>query len=251
MSIMKKIKEWFKRVFSPPVPTPTPKGPTFVDNFKKLDTEKWTVSTWTAPGVTPTHKGSFLASNVAIVDGALRLAMVQSSTDSGIVSNGAELASKDLFHYGTFEWEMRASSTADSIDSVGQPISGSVTGCFIYFDSANTEIDFEVEGNDRSHFTQITSWVGESMPSEHTKVDCSNFMPHNGFHRYKFIWQPGKIEFFRDDALIGTHTRVVPSLPARVMMNHWGTDNINWGGGATSNIKRYMWVKNFNYTPLY
>lgn len=237
----------------PPAPTPAPmpvKEPTFVDNFSKLDTSKWTVSTWTAPGSMEGHKGTFLAKNVSIVDGVLRLTLNQISTTAGVTSKGGEIATNELFHYGTFEWEMRASSTASRPNDPGQPVRGSITGCFIYFDSAQTEIDFEMEGNERSKYTQLTSWVGESNPNEHTKVDSSLSLPHDGFHSYKFIWSPGKIEFFRDNVIIGTHTKVVPTLPAKVMINHWGTNNPNWGGLASVGVERHLFVKNFKYTPL-
>jgi beta-glucanase (GH16 family) len=234
-----------------PVPAPAPvKEPTFIDNFSKIDTTKWTISTWTAPGATPTHKGTFLAKNVSIVDGTLCLKLNQVATAAGVTSKGAEIASNEQFHYGTFEWEMRASSTALTPAAPGIPVSGSITGCFIYFDGAQTEIDFEMEGNERNNYTQLTSWVGESNPNEHTKVDSSAFLPHDGFHLYKFVWMPGKIEFYRDNVLIGTHTKVVPSLPAKIMMNHWGTDNINWGGKASIGIERSMYLINFKYTPL-
>lgn len=61
---------------------------------------------------------------------------------------------------------------------------------------------------------------------------------------------PNKIEFRRDGVLVATHTKVVPSQKARVMMNHWGTDSQDWGGTATLNTSRYMWIKSFKYTPL-
>jgi beta-glucanase (GH16 family) len=73
---------------------------------------------------------------------------------------------------------------------------------------------------------------------------------HTDFHKYAFIWSPGKIEFYRDDILVATHTKVVPSEPAPFLFNHWGTNNVNWGGLATPGVERSMWVKSFKFTPL-
>jgi len=241
-----------------PAPAPLPpvvvKEPTFVEDFSsgKLDPAKWVVSTWTAPGGSATHKGTFLAKNVSIVDGILCLKLNQAAMSYGVSSKGAEIATVDSFQYGTFEWVARASSTATTADGPGTPVSGSITGCFIYLDGAKTEIDFEVEGGIRNRATQLTSWVGESNPNEHTDVApaSNDDLPHQGFHSYKFVWMPGKIEFYRDNALIGTHTKVVPTEAAKVMINHWGTDNEDWGGKATIAVERTMWVKSFKYTPL-
>lgn len=238
-------------VADPSVPK---KEPTFVEDFSsgKLDPAKWTVSTWTAPGGSATHKGTFLAKNVSIVDGILCLKLTQAAMSYGVSSKGGEIATVEKFHYGTFEWEVKASSNATTVAQVGTPVSGSITGCFIYLDGAKTEIDFEVEGGTRNRMTQLTSWVGESNPNEHTDVFpvTNGKLPHEDFFKYKFVWMPGKIEFYRDDILIGTHTKVVPTEPASVMINHWGTDNVDWGGKATVGVERTMWVKNFKYTPL-
>lgn len=254
---MKKIKEWLQKLINaikPPKPAPVtpPKEPTFVDNFSKLDTSKWTVSTWTAPTSSEKHRATFLAKNVSFDEGMLCLKLNQVTTAAGVTSKGAEIASNELFHYGTFEWEMRASSTAahPSETVQGKPVPGSISGCFIYADNASTEIDFEIEGNERCNLTQTTSWVGESNPNENNKILNTGMQPHEGFITYKFVWKPGVIEFYQDDKLISKHTKVVPSGPAKVMINHWGTNSPNWGGAATTALERYMWVRSFKYTPL-
>lgn len=237
----------------PPV-TPVP-SPTFVADFSsgKIDPAVWTVSTWTAPGANATHKGSFSAQHAYVQNGTLCLKLTQTKTPAGTFESvGGELATLRQFSYGTFEWVARASSTADTPSGVGDPVSGSVTGCFVYKDQATTEIDFEVEGNERHELTQLTSWIHESKPNQHINVapPLSGILPHEKFFTYKFKWTPGKIEFYRDGVLIGTHTTVVPTLTAPAMINHWGTNAADWGGLATAGTTRYMWVKSFKYTPL-
>lgn len=240
----------------PPAPVPAPPPvvalPTFVDGFDsgKIDPSKWIISTWSAPGSNATHKGTFLAKNATIVNGVLCLTLNQSAVSYGISSKGAEIATVQKFGYGTYEYSVRASSTAATSDVVGTPVSGSITGCFNYLTASATEIDIEVEGNERNRTTQLTSWIDETKPNEHTDVSPAGALPHEAFFDYKFVWTPGKIQFYRNNVLIGTHTKVVPTQPAPFLFNHWGTNNTNWGGIATPNITRYMWVKNFRFTPL-
>lgn len=222
-------------------PTPAPKPPTFVETFKNLD--NWVVSTWTAPGTNSTHKGIFDASNVTLTADGLQLKLWQRQEDSSFMSHGGEVVTKQKFGYGKYEFVVKASA-----DASGKPVSGSITGCFNYGPASITEIDFEVEGNERSGLCQFTSWKGETNSNESTKVP--GIQPHTGFHKYVFIWSPGKVEFYRDDVLVATHTKVVPSEPAPFLFNHWGTNNVNWGGLATPGVERTMIVKSFSFTPL-
>lgn len=242
---------WFTNLFrkkkpvSTPTPTPAPApAPTtgvFFDDFKNLD--NWVVSTWTAPGANGTHKGVFEAAMVAVTDQGLCLRLNQRQENSSFLSFGSEISSKQKFGYGTYEFVVRASA-----DEFGNPVSGSITGCFNYGPASITEIDFEVEGNERSNMCQFTSWKGETNPNQSTKV--GGILPHKEFHTYGFRWTPGKIEFMRDGAFVAIHLNVVPSEPAPFLFNHWGTNNINWGGLATPGVERKMWVKSFKFTPL-
>lgn len=245
---------WFRKLFCRKKPAPLPIGaPLFEDNFLSLDTTKWTVSTWQAPGTSATNKGSFSKDHVFIKDGMLCLKLTQRNLPDGTtVSIGGEIALNQQFGYGTYTWVVRASSTAAASGDVGIPTSGSITGCFIYRTGALTEIDVEVEGNERSLLTQFTSWIGESKPNQTTTATPpgSGTFPHEEFFTYSYRWNPGKIEFFRDGVLVATHTGVVPSMAATPMINHWGTNNANWGGLATPNVDRYMYVKKFSFTPM-
>ncbi|HET7712311.1 MAG TPA: hypothetical protein VFL80_10320 [Thermoanaerobaculia bacterium] len=49
--------------------------------------------------------------------------------------------------------------------------------------------------------------------------------------------------------LRSTHTGAVPQDPAYVIMNHWGTHNQSFGGPATPNVARYLYVDWFQFTP--
>jgi beta-glucanase (GH16 family) len=233
-------------------PVPAPAGtPTFVDNFATLDPNKWIVSTWAAPGKNAVNNGSFSASNATIVNGMLCLKLTQTQSGAVINSVGGEIATKQSFGYGTYEFVVRASSTASAPDALGTPVSGSITGCFDYLAGSATEIDTEIEGGVRSALTQFTSWISDSKPNQTQQVSPANGVtPEQAFFTYKFVWSPGKIVFYRNDVVVATFTNVVPTQPAPFLFNHWGTNDPNWGGVATPGVDRYMWVKKFSYTPL-
>jgi len=236
---------------TPQVPTPTPvvieppaapKQPTFVEDFSNLD--RWTVSFWEAPG-----GGKFIKANAVISNGMLCLKLQQTKTDAGIASVGGEVATKEKFGYGTYEFEVKASSTAKSPTEVGSPVSGTITGCFNYAKDSITEIDMEVEGGSRSGLAQFTSWKLASNPNESVKVPTTP-APHVEFKKYKFVWTPQGTTFYINGVEVCKHTKVVPSELAPFMFNHWGTNSVDWGGTATPDVERYMWVKSFSFTPL-
>ena len=245
---------WFDWLFRrkkpvvPPVIVPPVVNPTFVDNFSNLD--NWVVSTWSAPGKNTTHIGNWDASKVT-TGSLLCLKLSQSKINGKFISSGSEIVSKKSFGYGKYEFVVRASSTAALSASPGTPVSGSITGVFNFGPASITEIDFEVEGGSRSNLAQFTTWKGETNPNETTGVSSSAAqLPHQDFHTYAWIWSPSKIEFYRDNVLVATHAKVVPSESCPVILNHWGTNDVNWGGLATVGVDRYMYVKSFKFTPL-
>lgn len=266
MKLLLSIRNFFRRLFgkvpvvvapvviAPPIDAAPPepiafepipveqKRPTFVENFANLS--KWNISSWSAPG-----GGKFNPANALISNGMLCLKLQQVKTDSGITSIGGEIATKEKFGYGTYEFEVRASSTAATPDAIGSPVSGSITGCFNYAKNSITEIDMEVEGGTRSGYAQFTSWNLETNPNQNVKIPTKP-LPHEEFKTYKFIWTPQGTTFYINGVEVGKHTKVIPSEPAPFMFNHWGTNSSNWGGTATPGVERYMWVKSFSYTPL-
>lgn len=260
---MRKMWKWLRNLFrknkdnnAPPsqlVYPPSP--PEFVATFSDgdIDTNVWTVSAWQAPGNNSINTGLFSADHVSIRDNCLCLKLTQEISSSNVAkSTGAEVATVRKFQYGTFEFDMRASSTAAGSKDRGAPVSGSITGAFVYHDKAITEIDVEIEGNARHSLTQFTSWVGERNANQNSKVppSAAGVLPHDAFFKYAFVWTPSGVDFYRDGVLVATHTTVVPTESASIMLNHWGTNLIGWGGSATANVPRYMWVRGVKYWPL-
>lgn len=235
-----------------PAPAPTVVGtPTFFDDFSN-GLGKWQVSNWGAPGSSTTNKGSFITANAVVINGMLCLKLWQGkNADGTFTSIGGEVATLEKFGYGTYEFVMKASSSAGDPNLAGNPVSGSITGLFSYSPGSVTEIDVEMEGSaTRMPLTQLTTWTSDTSPNEHTEFGpaVAGEFPHTGFHTYKWVWAPGKIEFWRDGVLLSTHTKVVPTQASPVIINHWGTNQATWGGVATPGVERYMWIKSFSFT---
>ena len=224
---------------------------TFREDFSEgLAPERWKVSTWTAPRSSPINAAIFSASHVDVKDGVLRLKLTQVRNPNGsITSVGGEVMTTQRFGFGTYTLVMRASSDSPAPDLAGTAHSGSITGAGVYLNLSETEIDIEVEGlSARSALTQLTTWSDEQT-SQQTKVKRGS-SPHLDFHEYKMVWAPKAVRFFRDDELIAVHEKIVPTKPAQFLLNHWGTNDLKWGGTATTGVERFVYIKSFSFTPL-
>lgn len=215
----------------------------FEEYFDKgvLDTNNWLVSTWGAP-----QGGTFSAASVSTSKGMLGLRLTQSLSGRTVVSIGGEIMYKSLCHYGTYTWIMRASSTATEPTKAGQSCSGSISGLFPYLQQSQTELDFEVEGC-RPNTLWMVNWTSEAsktVASLTTKTPLSDT-----FNTYKMVWTPSEVTYYLNDRQAAVINTNVPSKPAYPIINHWGTNNANWGGTATLRSTRWMWVKYFSYQP--
>ncbi len=224
------------------------------DDFtgKTLNSSFWVVSNGQAPGyVACQHIGYFEPGNVGLDNGYLVLTLDQQDglVDgcNGVISYGAQIYTKKTYGYGTYEWTMRMSSTSPTPDGAGYPVTGSISAGFLYVNNSQTEIDFEFPGE----YTDLLYMVNWQTVNKETFDTLSISDIASNFHTYKFVWQPGEIQYYVDGVLVATHTTNVPSAPAHFMINHWGTNNASgWGGIATLNTPRYFYIDSVSYTPL-
>lgn len=241
---MGKVLDFFNRNRKKiPIPLPTPV--VWEDRFDtgSLDLGKWTPSNWSAP-----QEGQFRLDNVDLSQGCLRLEVNQAinPTDTTkVLSVGGEIVSTQKFGYGTYEFEVRAGSTADSPGIAGAAVSGSVSGLFNFVNNSETEIDIELLGAaaDRVFFTNYHE-LGVKEGTE----DILPFAAALGFHTYKFVWAPAYVAYFVDGKQMAIHSEAVPSTPAHIIINHWGTNSPYWGGLASPGIQRYLYVKSVKFT---
>jgi beta-glucanase (GH16 family) len=220
----------------------------FVDDFSKgsLDESEWSVSKGKAP-----QSGVFDPSNLDLSHGLLAIRVTQSTGPDGVLSSGGEVVSKRVFGYGTYEFTMRMGSTSATPDGPGRAVSGSVSAGFTYVNNSQTEIDIEFIGNDPANVHQ-TTWINLAPKEKPTLKETNTFkLPGlaEGFHTHGFIWYPGRVEWYIDGKLIAEHRKNVPTVPAHIILNHWGTNSDGWGGTATPGT-RYMYVKKVRFIPL-
>ena len=222
---------------------------TFSDTFNtgSLDASKWFASNGSAPGsISGVNYGSFEPSNIDLSKGMLCLKLQQQLSNIGVLSIGGEIQSITTYGYGTYEWVMRASSTSQTPTGAGSAVSGQISAGFSFVNNSQTEIDFEIEGQNPDT-VWMTNWIS-TTEKQYSSVFLAS--PDTTFHQYKFVWMPGRIDFYIDGALVSSHTSNVPSAPAYVMINHWGTNSTGWGGLASIGVERYLYVSSFTYTPL-
>jgi endo-1,3-1,4-beta-glycanase ExoK len=235
-----------------PEPTPEPEPmpePTFIENFTGT-LDNWQVSDWVAPGTNTTHEGVFETDRVQLVDGYCVLRLDQTEIAPGqFRSFGGELRTKETFGFGTYRMRVRAASDSADPTVPGNNISGTITGIFNWVNRSETEIDIEFEG-DKPEMTQLTTWIGEDMPNEHTRPVLPGPYGHEQFYDYTIVWRPDSVTYYRDGVEIAKHTKVIPQRPAPFFFNLWGTNTEWWGGFAETETTRYMIVDWFSFTPL-
>jgi len=223
-------------------------APLFHETFsgRSLDKTKWFIDTGKAPGnIAGVNTGTLSAEHVDLSTGMLRLKLTQSVSGGLATSTGAEIRSKQLFGYGTYVWVARAASTSDTPSGAGSAVSGTVTDVFTFVNDSETEIDFEYQGQSPSTLEMTNYLTTSHSQSSSAAVPGAD----GGFHEYKFVWSPAKIEFYLDGTLVSTHTEHIPSAPAAVLINLWGTNSTSFGGVATPGEPTYLYVSSFAFTP--
>lgn len=219
--------------------------PTFVDNFNgpTLNTANWIVSNWTSKNYGGAGSDvTFTSSNIDLSQGMLRMELTQPTATT---STGAEIQSKQTFGYGTYTTVMRMSSTSSTASGAGGTVSGSDSSIFSYINNSESEIDTEFCANTPG-LINYTNWDTLSK-NQWTGPLFANLAA--GFHTYTMVWAPGQITWSIDGAVYATHTQNVPSTPAYIMFNFWGTNSKSWGGLATPGVVRYFYVKSVSFTP--
>lgn len=172
------------------------------------------------------------------------------SINTAVNSNGAELRSLFNMGYGTYTFDMRAASTSSTLAEAGSAVSGQISSGFTYLNlpvPSATEIDFpEIEGQ-TPNIAEWTNYVGAGNQQASTNPVTT---PDQLVHNYEMTWSPGQVIYGIDSTQLSVHNLNVPIMPAPMLFNLWGTNSTGFGGLATLNIQRNMFVQNFSYTPL-
>jgi beta-glucanase (GH16 family) len=231
--------------------------PTFSDDFSsgKLDLSKWTVATYKSPDSNPgINAGVYAPETITFVPGAMRIEVTQKKGSGGVVeSTGGCIYSKEYFGFGTYVFVMRMSTTSPTPDGAGETLTGAVSSGFLYNTNSESEIDLEFLGNDNA--IHVTNWhnptpanppTGDIRQTEKLK----NKFLGTQFRTYTLVWTPDKIQVFIDGTLVVSHKNHVPQKPARIVLQHRGTNSNGWGGTASVGVSRFAYFKSVSFTPL-
>lgn len=224
-------------------------GLAFTDTFNTGSLNpRWVIDTGAAPGtIAGVNTGTFSAGNVDMSQNVLALKVTQTGANPTI-STGAEVRSINTFGFGSYEWTMRSSSTATTPNGAGSVTSGQISSGFTFVNNSQTEIDSpEIEGQ----HPQAIEWTNFSgVANKQTSTTNVAFNPDQGFHSYKFIWQPTQIDFYIDGVHVDFHNLNIPVTAAFILFNHWGTNSASFGGLATAGVTRWLYFNKFSFIPL-
>jgi hypothetical protein len=173
-----------------------------------------------------------VSSYPGLANGALLLSVAAKE------KRGSEIQTLVGVSYGYYEVRMRVTDVPG------------VCASFFWIEAPNYgphEWDLEFLTNE--------SWITSTASGQvHLTLHPSNsaftlplaFNPSSGFHRYGFLWSPGKIVFTVDGraAHAFAEADLATSAKGFIMMNTW-TGNRDWGGGPPTQkaTTAYEWVK--------
>jgi beta-glucanase (GH16 family) len=229
---------------------------TFFDDFSsgKLDTNKWEIATYHSPDSKPgINQGTYVADAIDFTTGMLRIKVTQKKKNGVVHSLGGAIISKERFGYGTYEFVMRMSTTAEKPDAEGKTLTGAISSGFLYYHNSESEIDLEFLGNDNA--MHVTNWLNPT-PSHQPEGDVKQTDKTNddalgsGFRNYRIVWAPDSVKVYIDGELVASHDQHVPSAPAYIILQHRGTNSDEWGGTAVLGVTRYFYVKSVQFTAI-
>ncbi|KAI8081430.1 concanavalin A-like lectin/glucanase domain-containing protein [Halteromyces radiatus] len=144
--------------------------------------------------------------------------------DHDILTSAAFGTQRNDILYGTFRASMKP------------PVAPGTVSSFYYFESNSAEIDVEILGrytDPRQAFfvvhPQIYNQDGSASNLTHQRKNLQSD-PTLDFHEYRFDWLPGLVDYFVDGNLSATINTNVPSVPGRIIVNHWSDGNPNFSG---------------------
>ena len=221
-----------------PAPVPVPAGWRLVmsDDFDRLDTSRWVVSTHTFDG----NAARFRVENATVRHGVLTLTVRKHQTEDRKYSAG-ELQSRDSFEYGRFEVRMRAARG-----------SGVISSFFHYRPSPWQEIDIEFLGR-RPNAVQANLYDSPTaQPVEIAPFPQLHDLAFDAaaeFHVYAIEWEPTEIRWYVDGTLVD-QTRdpaSIPHQPLKLALNCWPSTAESWAGALDDSAlparAEYDWIR--------
>ena len=173
----------------------------------------------------PTFNNIWAEDNISFTDGKMKISITPAPEGSTRPWAGGEYKTKDLYHYGLYEWRIRADH-----------VSGIIFSGFIFLNDPGNpydqnEIDIEIMGKNPIGNIEFAyhSPHYDNPDNLNGKIYDTGFNPSRNFHIYAFAWLPNEIIWYVD----GVETWRVPNdgliaSPSMIIMNGWVA-----GSGAT------------------
>jgi hypothetical protein len=189
------------------------------DDFTLLDAARW------ARGDHALGRGRVVPSNVAVIDGRVRLSL------PGRDCNGSEVRTTGRHRFGSFAARLRAARTG-----------GSVTAFFLYEDepTGNDEIDIEIVDADNARVI-LAVWVAGQLTHE-AEIRLP-FDPREDFHEYRIDFQPGVLTFRVDGMELQRWTTGLPVSPMRLYANAWRPIWLPCAGNGPDAFAEVDWIR--------
>lgn len=213
-------------------------GASFVDNLDNLSAERWYVSDGWTNGA---HQNCYWTkSNARIRSGILQLHFNQGPGRFQC----AEVQSRQIFSYGTFEVRMRAPEPSSGFNAAFFTYTGPHAG------TRHDEIDVELLMRQPS-----SVWLNVHVDGDGTNGVSIQEQPLSAqFNDYAFVWKPDRLEWF----INGKSVRVIenpekiPVTPQKIYASLWSSDTlIEWMGAfGRPSIPYFLEIDRISYTKL-
>ena len=177
----------------------------FQDSFDRLDRGAWHVAQYDFSH--PHFDTDWRAAQIGLADG---LKLNLAPHDGLNPFAGASIRREEPSHFGWYEAELTAARG-----------DGVITGFFLYTGAAygtqHDEIDWEFFGRDTTT-AQVAWWRDGVLRSQ--KIDLG-FDAADGPNTYAFHWQPERIDWYVNGALVFSAQDAIPQTPQRLFANVW------------------------------
>ena len=189
----------------------------FREDFDSLNRDRWSVTSKIDKKLGRSH---LEPENVSLQEGDLQLKLPAGTL------NGGEIASKELYKYGSYRARIKVPDARSSI-----------TGFFLYEEpDFEKEIDVEIF-NDSSGRIMFTTYAGgEETNNVRKKLP---FDPTKDFHEYRFDFYPDNAEFYVDGELLHRFEKGLPEKAMRLYVNAWFP---TWLPGQRPEMDRHVYV---------
>ncbi|KAK9709434.1 hypothetical protein K7432_009043 [Basidiobolus ranarum] len=166
----------------------------------------------------------YTSNNVKISDRGLELLVTPESDGTPVKSSSISTSRKDIL-YGSFRAVMKI------------PVQPGTVSAFYFYESDEAELDIELLSYIRNPsqvywaiHPSIKLSNGAADPRTHGTVNMEVDAAAD-FHEYRFDWMPGKASFFIDGKFYNSFNTNIPSVPGKMIFNHWTDGNPNFSKG--------------------